>query len=71
MVHVGRITTEALNGDHILVDGDEGVVHLRPEDTVVSAFRDKMAMQAEAQKRYASIRETPTVTQGWRSGSIW
>ncbi|WP_281995773.1 phosphoenolpyruvate--protein phosphotransferase [Ruegeria faecimaris] len=63
VVHVGRITTEALNGDHILVDGDQGTVQLRPEDTVVSAFRDKVAMQAKAQERYASIRETPTVTR--------
>ncbi|WP_037310640.1 phosphoenolpyruvate--protein phosphotransferase [Ruegeria halocynthiae] len=63
VVHVGRITTEALNGDHVLVDGDHGVVHLRPEDTVVSAFRDKIAMQAKAQERYASIRDTPTVTR--------
>ena len=42
VVHVGRITTEALNGDHILVDGDQGVVHLRPEDSrwsVLSATR--------------------------------
>ncbi len=62
VVHVGRITTEALNGDHILVDGDQGVVHLRPEDTVVSAFRDKIAMQAKAQERYASIRDKPAVT---------
>jgi phosphotransferase system enzyme I (PtsP) len=53
------VTTEALNGDLILVDGDEGLVHLRPEDTVASAFRDKMAMQAAAQERYASIRDKP------------
>ncbi|WP_170362531.1 MULTISPECIES: phosphoenolpyruvate--protein phosphotransferase [Ruegeria] len=63
VVHVGRITTEALNGDHILVDGDQGIVHLRPEDTVANAVRDKIAMQAKAQERYASIRETPTVTR--------
>ncbi|MGI9369698.1 MAG: phosphoenolpyruvate--protein phosphotransferase [Ruegeria sp.] len=62
IVHVGRITTEALNGDHILVDGDQGVVHLRPEDTVVTAFRDKIAMQAKAQERYASIRDKPAIT---------
>ncbi len=54
-----RISTEALNGDPVLVDGDQGIVHLRPEDTVASAFRDKLAMQAEAQERYASIRDKP------------
>ncbi len=62
VIHAERITTEALNGDLILVDGDQGIVHLRPDDSVVSAFRDKMAMQAEAQQRYASIRDKPAET---------
>ncbi|MBM2321307.1 MULTISPECIES: phosphoenolpyruvate--protein phosphotransferase [Marivita] len=57
-----RIQNEALNGDHVMVDGDQGIVHLRPDDTVVNAFRDKMAMQAKAQERYASIRDKPAVT---------
>ena len=59
LVNVGRITTEALNGDHVMVDGEQGIVHLRPDDTVVTAFRDKMAMEAEALKRSASIRDKP------------
>lgn len=59
VINVQRITTDALNGDHILVDGTEGVVHLRPDDTISSAFRDKMAMQAKAQERYASLRDKP------------
>jgi len=62
VVHAERITTEALNGDHIMVDGDQGIVHLRPDETVVKAFRDKIAMHAKAQERYSSIRETPAVT---------
>lgn len=62
IIHAERITNEALNGDQILVDGDQGVVHLRPDDTVVSAFRDKMAMQAKAQERYGSIRDTDCVS---------
>ncbi|SDI53335.1 phosphoenolpyruvate--protein phosphotransferase [Salipiger marinus] len=62
VINVARITTEALNGDHVMVDGDQGVVHLRPDDTIVSAFRDKIAMQAQAQERYASIRGKPAIT---------
>ncbi len=62
VVRAKRITTEALNGDHIMLDGDQGIVHLRPDDTVVSAFRDKIAMRAEAQQRYASIRDKPAQT---------
>ncbi|PIE09629.1 MAG: phosphoenolpyruvate--protein phosphotransferase [Rhodobacterales bacterium] len=59
VIHARGVTTEALNGDPILVDGDQGIVHLRPDDTVSTAFRDKIAMQARAQERYASIRDEP------------
>ncbi|MEZ5685016.1 MAG: phosphoenolpyruvate--protein phosphotransferase [Paracoccaceae bacterium] len=59
VIHAGRITNEALNGDLVLVDGDQGIVHLRPEESVAKAFQDKVAMQAEAQKRYADLREKP------------
>ncbi len=59
LIQANRITTEALNGDHIFLDGDQGVVHLRPDDTIADAFRDKIAMAAEAQERYASLRDKP------------
>jgi len=65
VINAARVVAEALNGDHILVDGDQGIVHLRPEETVANAFRDKIAMQAEAQKRYTSLRGLPaTATCG-------
>lgn len=62
IINAKRITTEALNGDPILVDGEQGIVHLRPEEMVAKAFRDKIAMQAAAQERYASIRDKPAET---------
>ncbi len=64
VIHADKITTEALNGDHIMVDGDQGIVHLRPDDTVVTAFRDKIAMAAKAQERYASIRDKEAKSRG-------
>jgi len=63
IVNATGITTEALNGDPILVDGDQGIVHLRPDDTIKTAFRDKLAMQAKAQERYGSIRDLPAATR--------
>ncbi|GAB4384792.1 phosphoenolpyruvate--protein phosphotransferase [Albidovulum sp.] len=63
VIHAERITNEALNGDTILVDGDQGIVHLRPEDSVIAAFRDKIAMQAAAQSRYASLRDKPATAK--------
>ncbi len=63
VINAERITTEALNGDAILVDGDQGIVHLRPEETIARSFRDKIAMQAAAQKRYASLRDLPAISR--------
>ena len=63
VIRAKNITTEALNGDRILVDGDQGIVHLRPDDMVANAFRDKIAMEAEAQERYGAIRDDPTITK--------
>jgi len=62
VIHAAKITREALNGDLILVDGDHGLAHLRPEDTITSAFRDKVAMQAVAQEKYRAIRNLPATT---------
>ena len=59
VIHAEGITAEALNGDTILVDGDQGIVHLRPDETVKKAFGEKIAMQARAQERYVSIRDLP------------
>ena len=62
VIHAKGITGEALNGDTILVDGDQGIVHLRPDDAVARGFHDKIAMQTEAQKRYAAYRDLPATT---------
>nr|WP_208350453.1 phosphoenolpyruvate--protein phosphotransferase [Pseudaestuariivita rosea] len=63
IINAKGILTEALNGDHIMVDGDVAQVHLRPDDNIVAAFRDKIAMLAEAQTRYASIRDLPATAR--------
>tara|TARA_R110002124_G_scaffold133556_3_gene296124 strand:+ start:6799 stop:9048 length:2250 start_codon:yes stop_codon:yes gene_type:complete len=63
VVHCTGVTTEALNGDTIIVDGDEGVVHLRPDDSVSSAFRDKIVMQTQAAERYAALRDRPAIAR--------
>ncbi len=63
VIHAKRITREALSGDPILVDGETGIVHLRPEDTVAAAFREKIAMQAEAQEAYKCLCGMPATTR--------
>ena len=63
IINAKGVTREALNGDTILVDGEQGVAHLRPDETVHGAFRDKLEMQTRAQERYASIRDLPAETK--------
>ncbi len=63
VIQAKRITREAQNGDHILIDGDQGVVHLRPEEGVARAFREKIEMLAEAQQAYAALRNKPATTR--------
>jgi len=63
VVHCETITSEALNGDAVIVDGDEGVVHLRPDDSVAAAFRDKIIMQTQAAARFAELRDRPAVAR--------
>lgn len=70
IIQAAKVTTEALNGDHIMLDGDQGIVHLRPDESVVSAFRDKMAMHTQALERYASIRDKPAETRDGRVISL-
>ncbi|MEM6634307.1 MAG: phosphoenolpyruvate--protein phosphotransferase [Pseudomonadota bacterium] len=59
VINAQGATTEALNGDLIMVDGEQGIVHLRPDDFVARAFRDKAEMQAQAAEAYSSIRTLP------------
>ncbi|QHQ35653.1 phosphoenolpyruvate--protein phosphotransferase [Algicella marina] len=63
VIQADRITREAVAGDHILVDGDQGLIHLRPEDNVAEAFRAKIDMAAEAQEAYAALRDKPAVSR--------
>ncbi len=59
VIQAARITRKALNGDAILVDGDSGEAHLRPEESVRLAFHEKVAMREEAQQEYAALRDLP------------
>jgi phosphotransferase system enzyme I (PtsP) len=49
-------------GDAIIVDGEEGVAHLRPQPDVESAYAEKVRFRANRQKLYRSLRSAPNVT---------
>ncbi|TWH28890.1 MULTISPECIES: phosphoenolpyruvate--protein phosphotransferase [unclassified Aminobacter] len=51
------------NGDAIIVDGDEGVVHLRPQADVEKAYAEKVRFRARKQKLYRELRDKPSETK--------
>lgn len=57
------IADNARAGDAIAVDGETGEVHLRPATEIVKAFEDKRALRAQAQARFAAVRDLPAVTR--------
>ncbi|RFC67967.1 MULTISPECIES: phosphoenolpyruvate--protein phosphotransferase [Mesorhizobium] len=53
----------AENGDPIIVDGDEGTMHLRPQQDVELAYAEKVRFRARRQQLYRELRDKPTATK--------
>jgi len=57
------IADNARAGDMIAVDGEVGEVHLRPPSEIIKAFEEKRVLRAQAQARFAAVRDLPAVTR--------
>ena len=53
----------AENNDAIIVDGEDGTVHLRPQPELSALYKDKVNFRAERQARYRAMRDVPSVTK--------
>jgi phosphotransferase system, enzyme I, PtsP len=53
----------AENGDAIIVDGDEGRIHLRPQPDVEAAYAEKVRFRARRQELYRELRKKPSTTK--------
>ncbi|MEC5291472.1 phosphoenolpyruvate--protein phosphotransferase [Aurantimonas sp. C2-6-R+9] len=51
------------NRDSIIVDGEDGSVHLRPPPELEALYSDKVKFRAKRQERYHSLRDVPTETK--------
>jgi len=57
------ITDSARALDQIVLDGETGEVHLRPQAEIVAAFEAKRTLRAHRVARFAAIRDLPAVTK--------
>lgn len=52
----------AENGDAIIVDGEEGAAHLRPQPDLEAAYAEKVRFRARRQELYRELRNKPSVS---------
>ena len=63
LIRAKNITAEALNGDPVLVDAQNGRVHLRPTEAVSTIFKNRVAVRDDAQLRYQRLHDLPATTR--------
>jgi phosphotransferase system enzyme I (PtsP) len=60
---VPGVVSLAENGDPIIVDGEEGRVHLRPMPDLEAAYAGKVRFRAKRQEQFRSLRSVPSETR--------
>lgn len=54
------LLTRVSRGDQIIVDGEDGRVHLRPDDQLLEAYENRQAVLSERQAVFAALRDEPS-----------
>ncbi len=67
---VPNVVSLAESGDAIIVDGETGLVHLRPPADVEAAYAEKVRFRARRQERFRRLRGKPAVSRDGVSVSI-
>ncbi len=58
----GGIVSRTENGQTVVVDGNMGIVHLRPAASLIANYDERLKYQVERAARYADLRAEPSVT---------
>ena len=70
VVQAERMTRDANQGDTLVVDGDLGRVHLRPDGPVLDHLRGRMALAAEAREAFRELVGKPATTRDGHTISL-
>jgi len=71
---VGGLTglvTRAEDGDTIIVDGDAGVIHIRPGPEIITNFQARIALSEQRQAELSLLRDEPAITQDRREIDLY
>ncbi|MDX1292291.1 MAG: phosphoenolpyruvate--protein phosphotransferase [Hyphomonas sp.] len=56
------LTTRIDQGDWVIVDAEEGTLHIRPDDTLYDAYKGRVSLRSERQARYDKLKGLPART---------
>ena len=59
---VPGLTTQIEAGDRLIVDAEEAVLHLRPDQAFERSYASRIALRSERQATYAALRDLPAVS---------
>jgi len=62
IVAVKDVTTKVKNGDLIVFDGEEGLIHINPEEQIVKLYEDKKAEYNKSQKQLSLLIGKESIT---------
>ncbi|MFP3711120.1 PEP-utilizing enzyme, partial [Paraburkholderia sp. SIMBA_009] len=57
------IVALAENNDPIIIDGDDGQVHLRPMSDLQRAYEEKVRLRAKRQEQFRALRNVEPITK--------
>ena len=57
------LTTSVEQGDYVIVDAEQGEVHIRPNNAVYDAYKSRVALRSERQAAYAALTGLPAISR--------
>ncbi|KEQ02549.1 MAG: phosphoenolpyruvate--protein phosphotransferase [Alphaproteobacteria bacterium] len=60
----------AENGDTVIIDGDDGQLHLRPMADLVKAYEEKVRLRARRQEQFRALRDVEPLTKDGKRISL-
>jgi phosphotransferase system enzyme I (PtsI) len=62
IVGIGKFLTQVSGGETVIVDGDQGVLIINPEESTLAYYEEKRAALLSRADRYLLLRDKPAVT---------
>lgn len=62
VVGLSNITSTVKSGDMLILDGEEGIVIVNPDEETIAKYREKQAKIAEYKKELATLKDAESIT---------